>query len=117
EPDSYLREIVGRDEIEVNSFHHQAVKRVAPRLRPNAVSPDGVVEGLESVDGRVLTVQCHPESLAPSTDWAQALFDAFVSAAAVRSRPETAALASRRGGQPGSPHGTPLPAGVDGRDG
>ncbi|MDQ6789342.1 MAG: gamma-glutamyl-gamma-aminobutyrate hydrolase family protein [Candidatus Dormibacteraeota bacterium] len=89
EPDSYLREIVGRDEIEVNSFHHQAVKRVAPRLRPNAVSPDGVVEGLESVDGLVLTMQCHPESLAPSTDWARALFEAFVSAAAVRSRQGT----------------------------
>jgi putative glutamine amidotransferase len=92
-PDSYLREIVGRDEIQVNSFHHQAVKAVAPGLRANAISPDGVIEGLESLDGRVLTVQCHPESLAPSTDWARALFEAFVASAADRSRQGTVALA------------------------
>jgi putative glutamine amidotransferase len=91
-PGTHLREIAGADEVEVNSFHHQAVKRVAPSLRVNAVSPDGVIEGLESEDGLVLTVQSHPESLATSP-WASALFGAFVSTAAERNRTGTAALA------------------------
>ena len=85
EPDSRLRAIVGADQVEVNSFHHQAVKRVAAGLRVNARSPDGVIEGLESADGRVLTVQCHPESL-PAVPWARALFEAFVATARADSR-------------------------------
>jgi putative glutamine amidotransferase len=91
-PGSHLREIAGSDEVDVNSFHHQAVKQVAPGLRVNATSPDGVIEGLESADGLVLTVQCHPESLV-ATPWARALFEAFVAAASDRSRTGTAALA------------------------
>jgi gamma-glutamyl-gamma-aminobutyrate hydrolase PuuD len=84
---------VGTDELRVNSFHHQAVKDVAPGLLVNATSPDGVIEGLESPDGLVLTVQCHPESLV-GAEWARALFEAFVSAASVqRSATGTAALA------------------------
>jgi putative glutamine amidotransferase len=91
-PGTHLREIAGSDEVEVNSFHHQAVKQVAPGLRVNARSPDGVIEGLESADGLVLTVQCHPESLT-AADWARRLFAAFVAAASDRSRTGTAALA------------------------
>jgi putative glutamine amidotransferase len=90
EPDSYLREVVGQDELQVNSFHHQAVKQVAPGLRVNATSPDGVIEGLEAADSRLLTVQCHPESLV-SAAWARALFEAFVAGAADRRRSGAAA--------------------------
>eukprot|EP00741_Cyanophora_paradoxa_P016610 tig00020930_g16040.t1 len=64
----------GRDEVEVNTVHIQAVAEVgggdlsAPRapggrLRVNARAPDGVVEGLESEDGRVMALQFHPERL------------------------------------------------------
>ena len=91
-PGSRLREIVGAEELEVNSFHHQAVKEVGSGLRVNAWSPDGVIEGLESVDGRVLTVQCHPESLA-AWPWAKALFAAFVKTATEGSRAGAPALA------------------------
>jgi len=92
-PGTHLHEIVGTDELEVNSFHHQAIRDVAPGLLVNATSPDGVVEGLESPDGLVLTLQCHPESLA-TAGWARALFEAFVAAASSRSaRAGTAALA------------------------
>jgi putative glutamine amidotransferase len=92
-PGTHLREIVGTDQLSVNSFHHQAIREVAPGLRVNATSPDGVIEGLESADGLVLTVQCHPESLA-TTAWARALFGAFVAAASLRrARTESAAFA------------------------
>ncbi|MBO0837792.1 MAG: gamma-glutamyl-gamma-aminobutyrate hydrolase family protein [Actinobacteria bacterium] len=81
DPDSRLRRVVGATSLQVNSFHHQAVKRVASGLRVSATSrDDGIVEGLESADGRILTVQCHPEELA--LKWSRALFRAFVDAAA-----------------------------------
>ena len=92
EAGSRLREIVGAESVEVNSFHHQAVRDVAAGLRVNAVSPDGVIEGLESSDGRILTLQCHPESLA-GTVWARAVFEAFVAAAAASGSRAAAALA------------------------
>jgi hypothetical protein len=36
-----------------------------------------VIEGLESADGGILTVQCHPEELTAMA-WARALFRSFV---------------------------------------
>jgi len=78
---SRLHVLVGSGRLEVNSFHHQAVHAVAPDLGVSAVSAvDGVIEGLESADGRILTVQCHPEELT-NHRWARALFSGFVAAA------------------------------------
>ena len=54
----------------VNSLHHQSVKDVAPGLHVTAHSPDGVVEGLESPDGMIVAVQCHPEELLGQEGWA-----------------------------------------------
>jgi putative glutamine amidotransferase len=48
----------------VNSRHHQAVtaERLAPRLQVVALSPDGLVEGVESLSHHwVIGVQWHPE--------------------------------------------------------
>jgi putative glutamine amidotransferase len=46
----------------VNSFHHQAIRDLAPGLIPVAYSPDGVIEAVASPDGRSLFgVQWHPE--------------------------------------------------------
>lgn len=65
------------DSFEVNSLHHQAILDVGRDLLVTAISPDGVIEGLESVDGRIVAVQCHPEELT-GHDWAGELFRAFV---------------------------------------
>ena len=68
EPGSLLRELLGADEVEVNSRHHQAVLpgTLAPALRAVALSPDGLVEAVESPEHRwVLGVQWHPERLEP----------------------------------------------------
>lgn len=86
EPDSRLRQLLGATRLPVNSFHHQVVRRIAPGLRVTATSDDGLVEGLESADGRVLTVQCHPEELTAHA-WARALFSGFVAIADKRSEP------------------------------
>ena len=61
---SRLLAVYGEDRIVVNSRHHQAVTpdRVAPGLRVTALTPDGLVEGLESESHRwVVGVQWHPE--------------------------------------------------------
>ena len=48
--------------IAVNSFHHQACKDPAPCLKVTAVSPDGVIEAVESNEFKsILAVQWHPE--------------------------------------------------------
>jgi putative glutamine amidotransferase len=58
-----LRAILGRDEVAVNSFHHQAVAELGRGLVVSARSPrDGVIEGIEAPDRRfALGVQWHPE--------------------------------------------------------
>src|SRR4051794_39345429 len=58
EPGSRLHGALGVDEIEVDSFHHQALDRVASDLTVVARAPDGVVEavGLDG-DAYVLAVQ------------------------------------------------------------
>lgn len=48
QPGSRLHEAIGVDEIDVNSFHHQAIDTVAPGLVVTGRAPDGVVEVLES---------------------------------------------------------------------
>jgi putative glutamine amidotransferase len=59
-----LKTIVGRASLEVNSTHHQAVKRPGRGLVVSATAADGVIECIESLDhGFVLGVQWHPESL------------------------------------------------------
>ncbi len=52
---------------EVNSAHHQAADRIAPGFVANALSPDGVVEGIEREAGKegafLQLVQWHPERM------------------------------------------------------
>jgi putative glutamine amidotransferase len=57
EPGSRLHHALGVTEAEVDSFHHQALDRVAPGLSVVARAPDGVVEAVEMEDGYVLAVQ------------------------------------------------------------
>ncbi len=62
-PDSRLARTLGCTNVVVNSFHHQAVKNVAPGFRVVATSPEGVVEAIESEDYPAIGVQFHPERL------------------------------------------------------
>jgi putative glutamine amidotransferase len=58
EPGSQLHAALGVERIEVDSFHHQALDRVAPELKVVARAPDGVVEAIElDGNGYVLAVQ------------------------------------------------------------
>lgn len=67
---------------DVNSLHGQAVKRLAPGLRVEAVAPDGLVEAF-SADGPGfnLCVQWHPEWQAQANPVSMQLLTAFGDAA------------------------------------
>lgn len=63
EPGSAVARLFGVEHISVNSFHHQCVKALGQGLIRSGLSSDGVVEALESSDGRVIAVQFHPERM------------------------------------------------------
>lgn len=83
EPDSRLAEIVGQREINSASWHHQAVRRLAPGLKPVAFAADGTIEALEMPEHPwLIAIQWHPENLAAADSVQQRIFDALVEAAA-----------------------------------
>ncbi len=45
----------------INSFHHQAIHILAPQFQINAISEDGIIEGIEYQN--ILGVQWHPEKM------------------------------------------------------
>ncbi len=64
---------------EVNSSHHQAVKRLGQGLSPFAHSSDGIIEAFYAEGFRFLVgVQWHPERM--QTTLSQRLFEKFVGA-------------------------------------
>jgi putative glutamine amidotransferase len=79
-PGSRLAEVVGADEVEVNSMHHQALKSLGRGLAAVAWAPDQLVEGVEMPEqpGFVLGVQWHPEELIGHSEAARRLFAALV---------------------------------------
>ena len=82
DPESHLARILGATDLQTNSFHHQAIREVAPALRPVAWSEDGLVEAAEARDHRfILAIQWHPENLASERAEHLALFAALVRSA------------------------------------
>lgn len=67
-------------EFEIKSYHHQAINRVGEGLRVSALAPDGIVEGFESADGRIMGVQWHPEL--ERTRLSELIFTRFLTEAA-----------------------------------
>lgn len=66
-----LKSLLGKGEVVTNSFHHQAVRDVAPGFRVTAVAQDGIIEGIEKIDDpRIYAVQWHPEGTVGAGDYA-----------------------------------------------
>ncbi|WP_346355075.1 gamma-glutamyl-gamma-aminobutyrate hydrolase family protein [Azotosporobacter soli] len=61
---SLLAKIVGDGLLQTNSFHHQAVKDVAPGFVVSARAKDGTIEAIEKPGAWVLGLQWHPEMMA-----------------------------------------------------
>ncbi|NNE93214.1 MAG: gamma-glutamyl-gamma-aminobutyrate hydrolase family protein [Verrucomicrobiales bacterium] len=78
-----LKIFEGETEFEVNSLHHQAVRKVGKNLRVVARSPEGIAEAIEMPGDRfVIGVQWHPEKLLPEDRRQAKLIDAFIREAA-----------------------------------
>ena len=65
QPGSLAAEALGATTVRVNSFHHQAVRDLAPKLVASGWSEDGLVEVVEGGEGQpwLLAVQWHPEEM------------------------------------------------------
>lgn len=80
-----LKDLLETDTLAVNSYHHQAVRDLAPGLEAMAVSPDGLVEALRHPEYPFLwAVQWHPEFAWRVDPAARKLFGAFVEAARMK---------------------------------
>jgi putative glutamine amidotransferase len=75
--------IFGNNDLGVNSFHHQAIRDIAPELIPVAYSPDGLIEAVVMRDNpEVFGVQWHPELMFERDDAHLRPFARLVDAAA-----------------------------------
>lgn len=66
-PDSHLAAALHTHELITNTYHIQAVVDVGAGLRAVGFGPDGVIEAIESADGRHIGVQFHPERMLDQT--------------------------------------------------
>lgn len=80
---SKLHQILKVSKLETNSFHHQAIKQLAPNLNASAYAEDGIIEAIEIKDNDcfLLGIQWHPEELIENP-LHLALFEALVEQAA-----------------------------------
>src|SRR5580698_9110032 len=83
EPGGLLRQIAGRDRIQVNSLHWQGVETLGKSLTVEARAPDGVIEAFRVTDAPSFAVglQWHPEWEFQQNPFSRALFAAFGEAA------------------------------------
>ena len=84
QPDSRAAQALGATSVTVNSFHHQAIKELAPGLVASGWTNDDLIEAAESGPGAswILAVQWHPEEMHADPQAPEhGLFEALVNAA------------------------------------
>jgi putative glutamine amidotransferase len=80
--DSPLYHFLETEIMQVNSYHHQAVKELAPELEAMAISEDGLIEAVYAPKKKFIwAVQWHPEFSYKSDIHSKKIFKAFVKAA------------------------------------
>lgn len=79
--ESPLYRILQKERLAVNSYHHQAIKILAPVLEEMAVSDDGLIEAVYHPGQTfAVAVQWHPEFFYQADEDCRKLFEAFVAA-------------------------------------
>lgn len=77
----YLHNLLNRNDIMVNSFHHQCVKQLADGLIADAYNDEGYLEAFHSKEHPFcVCVQWHPESYHRLDETSAKIFKAFVDA-------------------------------------
>ena len=104
-PRSRLAAVLSELQFSSVSWHHQAIRQLAPSLQVVARAPDGTIEAVEMADHPwLIAVQWHPELTAATDPVQQRLFDGLVKTASDlrqnRSNPDKAK--SKQGGR--QPH-------------
>jgi putative glutamine amidotransferase len=80
ESGSRLAEILQSSQLQVNSLHHQGIRKLADGLLATAFAPDEIIEAFELPDQPFgLAVQWHPEALQAHAPMRR-LFQAFIQA-------------------------------------
>ena len=80
-PGTPLEELIGKKSLTVNTLHHQAIRDLAPGLKPMAVAPDGLVEAFYKPDSDFFwAVQWHPEMIFPESEDNLKIIRAFIEA-------------------------------------
>ena len=85
-PGSLIAKVMGKQVIEVNTFHHQSLRKIAPSCRAVGFAPDSIVEAIEVPGYKMIGVQWHPENLYKEYPEQAALFNWLMEEAAVYSR-------------------------------
>lgn len=71
-PNTLLAKLTGKSLLQINTSHHQAIKKTGKGLIASACSPDGVIEAAEweNKEGKPFCclVQWHPERMADAPD-------------------------------------------------
>ena len=81
EKGSPLEKLLNKRDLAVNSYHHQAIKELSPKLTAMAYSTDDLVEAVYMKDKKfVWAVQWHPEFSYRKDEDSQRIFEAFVGA-------------------------------------
>lgn len=78
---SPLYGILNTKKLMVNSYHHQAIKKISPHLLPMAYAEDQIIEGVYAPDKKfVWGVQWHPEFSFQKDENSRKILGAFVKA-------------------------------------
>ena len=77
--DGELKTLLGKDTLEVNTLHHQAIKDLGDGLAPMAMAPDGIIEAARMEGkGFVWGIQWHPEYMFKTDPNSLAIFSYFI---------------------------------------
>ena len=81
--DTPLYAMLGKTQIGVNSYHHQAIRTLSPRFQAMATSEDGLTEAIYMPGRRfIVGVQWHPEFAFETDENCRTLIRAFVQSVA-----------------------------------
>lgn len=79
EGDSPLNKLLKQEHIAVNSYHHQGVRELSPKLKCMASASDGLIEAVYSPEHKFLwAVQWHPEFSYKTDENSRLIFKEFV---------------------------------------
>ena len=90
--------LVGASAVMVNSLHGQGIDELAGALEVEAITPDGVIEGVRLRNDRTFTVgvQWHAEWKPEEHELSRRLFEEFGRAARARAQPHLDSTAFKR---------------------